>query len=45
MTGREEGKREKSIEVAKKLLKQGHSLEEISDIVDISIEELKNEIE
>ena len=39
--GRAEGKIEGKIEIVKKLLTQGFSLEEISNIVEIPIDELK----
>ena len=49
MTGREEGieegKLEEKIEIAKKLLSGGFDLEKTSNIVGLSIDELKNKIE
>ena len=40
--GISQGKKEKSIDIAKKLQKQGMSLEEISEITRLTKEEIKN---
>jgi len=43
--GYDEGKNEEKIEIARKLYKKGMDIAEISDIVDLSVGELKNIIE
>ena len=39
--GKKEGQKEKSIEIAKKMLKQGYDIKEVSKITEISEDELK----
>lgn len=39
--GKVEGANEKAISIAKKMLKKGHSIEEIAEITELSIEEIK----
>lgn len=39
--GREEGERKKTIDIARKMLKKEKSIEEISDITDLSIDEIE----
>ena len=44
-SGYDEGKNEEKIQIARKLYNKGMDIAEISDIVDLPVEELKNTIE